>query len=120
MIKRIFFIFVLLLLAQSAAMAVDRVEYSATKTGAALIISARAEFHGITITGDGTNAVTVDIYNNTEGSGEKISPTLNFSQSATSKTQAYGVSPPVRCDKGIYIDVTTAGTVSYTVYFSRY
>lgn len=120
MIKRIFFIFVLVLLAQSAAMAVDRIEYSALKTADALIISGRAEFHGITITGDGTNAVTVDIYNNTEGSGEKITPTLNFPQSATSKTQAYSVSPPVRCNNGIYVDITTTGTASYIIYFSRY
>lgn len=119
--KKVFLLMVVFLLVWSAsAFAVDRVSYSGTSEGDALIASGRAEFHGITITGDGTNAVTVDIYNNTAGSGDKITPTLNFPQSATSKTQAYGVNPPVSCGTGIYVDVTTAGTVSYTVYFSRY
>lgn len=120
MIKRILCSFVFVLLVVQGVMAVDRIEYSALQTGDALIISGRAEFHGITITGDGTNAVTVDIYNNIEKSGEKITPTLNFSQSATSKTQAYSVNPPVRCNTGIYVDITTSGTASYVIYFSRY
>lgn len=97
----------------------DGIEYSAVQSGDALIVTGNVEFHGITITGDGTNSITVDIHNGTTVSGEKITPTLNFVQSSSAKTQVYGVSPPVNCNTGIYINVTTAGTISYVVYFKR-
>ena len=119
--KKIFALVTLFLLfSVIVALAGDRVQYSATSTGNALIVSGTADFHGITITGDGTNAVTVDIYNGLTSAGAKIAPSLAFVQSQTNKTQTYGVNPPVNCNTGIYIAVATAGTVSYTVYYNRY
>lgn len=118
--KKIFMALVLVFVLAFGVYAADRIEYSAAQTGDALIITGRVEFHGITITGDGTNVITVDVHDGTTTGGEKIAPTLNFAQSAASKTQTYGVSPPVACSTGIYVNVTTAGTVSYVVYYRRY
>ena len=114
------FILVILIMLFSVTVFADKVDYSANLTADATIVSGKAEFHGITITGDGTNVITVDIHNGTSTSGEKIVPTITFAQNANTKTQSFGVYPPVDCSKGIYVNITTAGTASYVVYFKRY
>ena len=92
-----------------------RLKYSALKTADALIRTGWAEFFGITITTDGTNVVTVDIHDGTTTSGAKICPTLTFP--ATPVTQSFGIAPGVECSNGIYVNITTAGTCSYTIYY---
>ena len=119
-VKRIFIgILAMLIVIAAVNGSAQRVLYSATKDADALIITGAAEFHGITVTGDGTNAITVDIHNGLTTAGEKIAPTLNFYQSATTKTQTYSVNPPVYCGTVIYVNITTSGTISYTVYYSN-
>jgi hypothetical protein len=95
----------------------NRVLYSAVKTADALIATGWTEMHGIIVSTDGTNAVTMDIYNGTSSAGAKIAPTITFP--ATPVTQAVSFNPPVSCSSGIYINITTAGTLSYTVYYYR-
>ena len=110
---------VLLLIFMSAtvcgAAATSRILASGVKTADALIRTGWAEFHGITVSTDGANAVTVDIYNGTSAAGTKIAPTLTFP--ATPVTGSYSIYPPVSCSTGIYIDITTGGTASYVVYY---
>ena len=119
--KRLWIGFIVLLTVMMAGQswAAGRVLYSAVKTSDALITTGPGYFYGITVTGDGTNAITVDVHNGTTTSGDKIAPTLNFPQSASTKTQTYSVDPPVYCATGIYVNITTSGTLSYTVYYSR-
>jgi hypothetical protein len=119
--KRIISVLLIILLVGIASVlgAQSRVLYSTARTDDALITTGAAEFHGITVTGDGTNSITVDIHNGLTTSGEKIAPTLFFPQSGTNKTQTYSVNPPVYCGTGIYVNITTSGTISYTVYYAK-
>ena len=93
--------------------------YSAAKSADALITTGPGYFHGITITGDGTNVITVDIHNGTTTDGEKIAPTIHCIQSASVKTCTYGAYPPIYCNVGQYVNITTTGTIEYTVLYSR-
>lgn len=95
----------------------NRVLYSAVKTADALIATGWAEMHGLVISTDGLNSVTMDIHNGTTSAGAKIAPTITFP--ATPVTQAISFNPPVSCSNGIYINITTGGTLSYTVYYYR-
>ena len=98
------------------AIAKDYIIPSAVKTSSAAIISTAGYIHGISVTTDGTNAVTVNLYDNTAGSGTKIFPT--WTVAATPTSQAYSFYPPVRVTNGLYASLATSGTVSYVVYYS--
>lgn len=118
--KYLSLIVIILLFTASMSFALtNRVLYSAVKTADALIATGWAEMHGLIISTDGANAVTMDIYNGTSAAGAKITPTITFP--ATPVTQAVGFNPPVSCGTGIFIDITVAGggTCSYTVYYYR-
>jgi len=119
--RRFIMLFVVVVVAlYSATMAsglTNRVLYSAVKTADALIATGWTEMHGVVISTDGANVVTMDIYNGTSAAGAKIAPPITFP--ATPVTQAVSFNPPVSCSTGIYIDITTAGTLSYTVYYYR-
>ena len=112
-------VIIILMLASMSMALTNRVLYSAVKTADALIATGWTEMHGVVITTDGTNAVTMDIYNGTSTAGAKIVPTITFP--ATPKTQAIGWNPPVSCGTGVYIDITVAGggSCSYTAYYYR-
>jgi hypothetical protein len=99
--------------------AAGRVLYSAAKSADALITTGAAYFNGIAITGDGTNVITADIHNGLTTAGEKIAPTLHCIQSAAVKTCAFEIDPPVYSGTGIYVNITTSGTIEYTVYYSK-
>lgn len=88
---------------------------SGEQTADATILTGSGYFHQLLIMPDGTNDVTVTIYDNTAASGTKILPTMTFS--GTGGAQA---SPPVwvTVSNGIYVDVSlAAGTVAYTVLY---
>jgi len=84
------------------------------QTADATIHTGAGFFHQIVIMPDGTNDVTVSIYDNTASSGKEILPTLTFAGDGGPQA-----SPPVwvRVDTGIRVDVTTAGTVAYVVLY---
>lgn len=91
---------------------------SAEKTADALIYTGACYFHGILVATDGTNAVTLDIYDNTAGSGTVITPTIVIPTSASMRSASIGFNPPVWCKTGIYVDITlAAGSCSYVVYY---
>jgi hypothetical protein len=99
----------------------DFSQQSATQTGDAAISTSPGYLHGIVVMTDGTNAVTVEIYDNkSAASGTKMIPTWTVTTSNTNRSQSYSIEPPVKYTQGIYVDVTCAGTVSYMVYFSNY
>lgn len=86
------------------------------KTADSLILTGEGFFHQLLITPDGTNDVTVIFYNNTAASGTEFLQTMTFA--GDGGTQA---TPPVwiYVNNGIYIDITTAGTVGYTILFRK-
>lgn len=73
-------------------------------------------FYGISVSTDGTNAVTVDVYDSLEGTAtKKLIPTWTVTTSATDRAQKWPEFPGVRYYVGIFVIVSTSGTVKYTV-----
>lgn len=107
-------IFAVTLIMAGQALAAEAVGFS-TRTADATIHSGRAYFYGITVQPDGTNDVTVAIYDNTAASGTKVAPTFSFAGTGGAKT--YNPTKPKLCSTGIYVDVTVSGggSVEYTV-----
>ena len=95
-------------------------DQSEEKTGDALIVTGNITLRGIVIVTDGTNNVTLDIYGNTAASGKKLIPQIVVGDSSTEKSYAI-VFPEklVQSTNGIYVDLTTSGTVKYMVYYDR-
>ena len=88
---------------------------SAEQTGDVSITTGEGYFHGILI--GCASGVTVDVYDNTAASGRKLMPTLYFPGSATNQSHSVDMgSAGVFYNKGIYVDVTTTGTLRYIVY----
>lgn len=116
--KRILLILSLLLLAVPC-WAVDVSYGSGNRTADALIFQGEGLFYGIGLTGDGTNATTVSIYDSLTGTGTLLFPT--FVVAASPATQTLNINPPVRFNTGLFIDITVAGggTTNYVVYYSR-
>ena len=73
--------------------------------------------YGIWVETDGTNDVTVTIYDNTAASGTKIGNTFTVEASKRFRAIDFGNSTPVPFNTGLTVDVTTAGTVEYTVFY---
>ena len=91
---------------------------SVEKTAAAAITTSSGIFHGLIVSTDGTNAVTVSIYDNASAaSGMELIPTTVITSSSSDRVQAISISPAVRYHKGVYVDITTSGTVTYKVYY---
>ena len=65
-------------------------------------------FHGIVLKTDGSNNVTLNIYDNTAASGTKLIPT-DFV--VPGSDYYFGYSPPkaIKCSNGVYISVSVAG-----------
>lgn len=89
---------------------------ASTKTADAAILSGAGYFKGFVIVPDGSNDVTITFYDNTAGSGSKLLPTMTFAGDGG----AHGFTLPAfaYAKTGIYADITTAGTVEYTVFYS--
>ena len=83
-----------------------------THTSDALVENGRGILGGIIIVTDGTNACTVSIYDNTAASGDKFFPTIIVPASYTS---GFAIGVDTEYYNGIYVDITTSGTCTYTV-----
>jgi hypothetical protein len=91
-------------------------ESSGAKTADALIASGDNALRGFIIQTDGTNDVTITIYDGLTATGNELTPTA-FTVTGSDN---YGgvVDLHVRSRIGIYADITTAGTCSYVVYYN--
>jgi len=108
----------LLMLFVCSSVYAESMNYSGSKSADALIQPIGGLFYGIAIATDGTNAVTVSIYDNaTTNSGNLIVPTFVATTGATDRTKSFFVYPAIRYENGIYVDITCAGTVGYEVYY---
>lgn len=68
--------------------------------------------HGLVVLTDGSNAVTVNLYDNTtNAAGTRVLPT-GMVFAANPQLQAFGFSPPLDITTGVYLDLTCAGTVT--------
>ncbi len=94
----------------------DRIAKYSVKTADALIHTGPALLLGFVVMPDGTNDVTVIPYDQTSAAVPKALPSLVFP--GDEGPQALALPAPLRCDNGIYIDITTAGTVEYAVLYT--
>ena len=93
-------------------------ELSGEKTDDAKITTGYGYFRGIMLITDGSNSVTVDIYDNTSATGRKLIPTWTVTTSSTNRAQALAFDKEeLYYYSGIYVDVTTSGTVTYMIYY---
>jgi len=90
---------------------------SKTQTVDNLIYTGACYFKGLLVQPDGTNDVTITLYDNTAGSGTKIIATLVFA--GDEGAQALQIPVRIQCWAGIYADITTAGTVEYSIFWSK-
>lgn len=98
----------------------DYVSSTDQQTADAQILVDPGYFYGISITTDGTNTATIVVYDSASGaSGKKVIQDLVVPSSSTNRGMAFEVDPPVGLENGIYVDITCAGTVKYTVYYRR-
>jgi len=95
----------------------DYMLQSTEKTADAAIDTGAGYFYGMILATDGTNAVTVDIYDNTSASGTVLVPTFVITTSATDRVRSLSFDPPVAYNNGVYVDITCAGTMSFVGYY---
>jgi hypothetical protein len=120
MLRKIFFTISILVVAIGVMAFVppsDYMQQSTAKTADAQILTGGGYFYGIMAALDGTNDVTFKLYDNTSGTGTVFAPDVICTTTADSRTCAFGFDPPLPVNTGIYIDITTSGTVSYVAYY---
>ena len=121
--KRIIVLSLLIILLAASivyATSASFVRHSGEFTASAIITPRSGKFHGILFTTDGTNTVTVSIYDNaTAAAGNELIPTSYITSSAANRLSSISIDPPVKYHNGIYVHVAVAGggAVSYMVYY---
>lgn len=85
-------------------------------TADALIQTGQGSLHGLFFIPDGSNTITVSIYDNTAASGKKLIPTFIVPATPSGQLYSVGISPPVQFGTGLYVDITCSGTAHYVVY----
>lgn len=74
-------------------------------------------FYGIVVATDGTNSVTFKVYDSLTATGTQLFPDWVATTSTSNRMSVISFDPPLVCETGITVDITTAGTASYTVYY---
>lgn len=94
-------------------------EISAVKTADAVILAAPGWLYKIIVHTDGSNAVTMTLYDNaTTNSGTKFFGDWVVTTSSIDRTQVFTFNPPLPADNGMYADITLgAGAMSFVVYY---
>jgi len=90
---------------------------SSTKTADAVISDSSCFFKGMLVQPDGTNDVTITLYDNASAaSGSKVIATMTFA--GDGGPQALTIPVRIKCTNGIYADITTSGTVEYSIFYA--
>lgn len=116
--KKIIVLLILALLL-AAPLKAEEMNASGSYAADALVYLGPGLFYGIALATDGTNAVTVSIYDNTTNSGKLLIPTFVAPTSAADRTKSFFVYPPVVFKNGVYVDITCAGTVGFELYSNK-
>lgn len=94
---------------------------SESKTASALIKTGACAFAGLIVVTDGTNEVTVNIYDNIEASGsDRFCPT-DMPIRGAAKVFTLDYEPPIQGKTGIYVKISIAGggSCSYQVVYDE-
>jgi hypothetical protein len=115
--KKLFLIITVIMLMASIVWAGPKLS-KIGNTGDALITTSSGHLTGLIVNTDGTNDVTITLYDNTSASGTKIISTIIIPTSATNRIFVIGFDDDdIQYHTGIYVDITCAGTVTYDVTF---
>jgi uncharacterized protein YxeA len=117
--KKILIVILTLIVFASLAYAALNMKSVGNTTGD-LIVTGSGNLKGLIIHTDGTNSVTVTVYDNTSATGSKLFSTFTVTTSSANRTTTIGFDDK-ECPffTGIYVDVTTSGNVTYDVYYDK-
>jgi len=112
----VFFVMCIIAAVCAPSWAGEHAYTSGEKTADAAIMTTSGAFYGIVVMPDGTNDVTVSVYDNASAAaGTELVPTLTFA--GDGGAQWFAPPYPIHCFNGIYVDVTVGGggSVGYSV-----
>lgn len=82
------------------------------------VMTGRGYLSSIMVSGlDGTNACVFDLYDNTAGSSTMLAPSISVAGDIPAGYAHIVYNPPLYFATGLYVDITTSGTVAYMVYY---
>jgi hypothetical protein len=120
--KKIVFIISLFLVLSFSSMCFsgpgDTMKPSIDYTADALVRTGKLNLYSIFFVTDGVNDVTVKLYDSLSATGTTLVPTYVYAADANNLNRTISFSPPLQLRTGLYVDITTAGTVTYKVYFN--
>ena len=91
---------------------------STGNTADAAIQTVAGYFYGMIVHTDGTNEVTINVYDEDDtSSGTKIVADWVVTTSSSNRTQSLSYDPPVPYEVGVFVDVSSSGTLSYDVFY---
>lgn len=90
-------------------------------TSSGVVTAKSGALHGFIIKTDGTNAVTLNVYDNaTEAAGRQLIPDDTIiTTSGTDRLQSIQL-PPGRYENGLYFEITTSGATGIIAYIESY
>ena len=91
---------------------------SAPASASALTVSGSCMFYGITVKTDGSNDVTLSVYDSLTAAGTKLLPESIIIKGSSNLVTIFE-SAGLWCDNGIYVKVTCAGVVSYQIQYDN-
>lgn len=102
----------------SVLILVNKITQPATASGQALL--GECAFAGLIVRPDGANDVTLNVYDNTEASGNRLLPSDVIIKGAGG-LWAIGFDPAIDVEVGIYVEIAVAGsgTVEYQVLYDK-
>ena len=90
--------------------------YTADQTA---VYSGDCWFYGLLLATDGTNNVTVKVYDSLTNAGTQVFPDWIATTSATNRMSVISFDPPLQMKTGISVDITVGGggSAAYVVYY---
>jgi len=95
------------------------VNYTQPVTSGTLAVSGACVFRGIIVNPDGTNDVTINLWDNTVVSGTTRILPQNVVFTGNGGLQVFGIAEGLPAYNGIYVEVTCAGTYQYQVTYDK-
>lgn len=101
---------------------VENIATHSIQTESASIATGRGFFYGIIVRTDGTNNVTLNVYDSGAASGNRLLPSNIVINGVNNISGwAFGTDPALKFTAGIYVDASVAGggTVEYEVLYYK-
>lgn len=128
MLKKIAYVILACVLVPVAAMSFKPTSWmraTSQQTADHSVLKKAGWFYGILVQTDGTNEVWVDVYDVSASmlseatAGSKLIPQWVITTSSSDRMQSLSLDPPVPFDAGLFVDISTAGSVKFTTYYNE-